>query len=145
MEKAGLVSRFFAQLIDGIVMSVIATVIIFAYGMIAGAAGASGSSATEGVAGAIGTVTYLVLVLLEFLYFGFFWSASGQSPGKKLLGIKVVRQDGSLPSFLSAGLRGTLGYWISALVLGLGFIWAIFDPDNETWHDKIFKTRVVRA
>jgi uncharacterized RDD family membrane protein YckC len=37
-------------------------------------------------------------------------------------------------------LRGTVGYWISGLVFGLGFIWAAFDGRKEAWHDKLFDT-----
>ena len=37
-----------------------------------------------------------------------------------------------------AGLRGTLGYYISSLVFYLGFLWMLFDEQQETWHDKIF-------
>ena len=83
--------------------------------------------------------------MFQFLYYGYFWSKDGQSPGKKLLGVMVVQKDGRSMSFVKAGLRGTLGYWISGLIFGLGFIWAIFDTDNETWHDMIFGTRVIRG
>jgi uncharacterized RDD family membrane protein YckC len=31
------------------------------------------------------------------------------------------------------------------LLFGLGYIWAAFDANNETWHDKIFDTWVVGA
>jgi len=58
---------------------------------------------------------------------------------------KVVRQDGGELSFLTAGLRGSLGYWISSLLFNLGFLWAAFDQEKETWHDKIFKTWVVKT
>jgi len=63
----------------------------------------------------------------------------------KLTGIKVVQRDGNLQSYVRAALRGTVGYWISALIFGLGFIWAAFDSEKEAWHDKIFDTSVVEA
>lgn len=87
----------------------------------------------------------IVILVIQFLYFGYFWSTSGQSLGMKLLDMKVVRQDGGELSFLTAGLRGSLGYWISSLVFNLGFLWAAFDQEKETWHDKIFKTWVVKT
>jgi uncharacterized RDD family membrane protein YckC len=90
-------------------------------------------------------VVYLFVVLIQFLYYGYFWSRSGQSPGKRLLQARVESSSGGSISFIRAGLRGTLGYWLSGLLFGLGFIWAIFDANNETWHDKIFGTRVVQA
>jgi len=63
-----------------------------------------------------------------------------------LLKMKVVRQTGADDlSFIRAGLRGTLGYWLSGLVFGLGYLWALVDPQQETWHDKIFDTWVVKG
>jgi uncharacterized RDD family membrane protein YckC len=61
------------------------------------------------------------------------------------MNIRVVRDDGSLLTFISAGLRGTFGYWVSSLIFSLGFIWAAFDDRQQGWHDKIFGTRVERA
>jgi uncharacterized RDD family membrane protein YckC len=85
----------------------------------------------------------LVSVLFQFLYFGYFWSRPhGQSVGMKLMAINVTREDGAKLGFMRAGLRGSVGYWISGLVFFLGFIWAIFDKNGEAWHDKIFDTRV---
>ena len=61
----------------------------------------------------------------------------------KLRNMKVVRRDDEPLSFVRAGLRGTVCYWISSLIFNLGFIWAAFDEEKETWHDKIFDTWVV--
>ena len=70
----------------------------------------------------------------------------GQSVGMKLFNIKVVRQTESESiSFWRGAFRGTLGYYISGLVFGLGFIWAAFDSQKETWHDKLFDTWVVKS
>jgi uncharacterized RDD family membrane protein YckC len=64
----------------------------------------------------------------------------------KVIGIKVLsRNTGGLLSFVMAGLRGSVGYWISGLICGLGYIWAAFDAKQEAWHDKIFGTTVVTA
>ena len=145
MEKAGVAVRFFGVLIDGFVMAGLAFVLVFVFGLFAGGAGQTDSGFLQTMAGIFGTIIYMILILFQFLYYGYFWSKNGQSPGKKLMGIRVVQMGGGSMSFLKAGLRGTLGYWISGLIFGLGFIWAIFDADNETWHDKIFGTRVVRA
>jgi uncharacterized RDD family membrane protein YckC len=63
----------------------------------------------------------------------------------RLLNIKVLKRDGALMGFWSAGFRGTVGYWISGLVFGLGFLWAAFDGNKEAWHDKIFGTGVFKG
>ena len=145
MEKAGVAVRFFAVFLDAMVMALFAFVLVFVFGLFVGILGQSDSGLLQTMAGIVGAIVYLILILFQFFYYGYFWSRNGQSPGKKLLGVQVVQTGGGNLSFLMAGLRGTLGYWISGLIFGLGFIWAIFDANNETWHDKIFGTKVVRS
>ena len=36
-----------------------------------------------------------------------------------------------------------VGYYLSAIVVGLGFIWVAFDARKQGWHDKIANTVVV--
>jgi uncharacterized RDD family membrane protein YckC len=82
-------------------------------------------------------------VLLHAVYFVGFVSACGQTPGKMLLGVRVVRRDGG-----GVGGGRALGRWIgSGLVfatLGLGWIVAVFDDERRGVHDRIAGTRVVR-
>jgi uncharacterized RDD family membrane protein YckC len=82
------------------------------------------------------------LFLVVLVYFVFFWSFVGYTPGKALLGLRIVRQDGR---GLSAGraLLRYLGYWVSAIPLFLGFIWILIDRKHEGWHDKLANTHVV--
>jgi uncharacterized RDD family membrane protein YckC len=142
MEKAGFLTRLLALIIDSILIGIIA-------GILSGCVGAFGAMSGSDndfialLASLLSFVVWVVVLLLQFLYFGYFWSKDGQSLGMKLLRIKVVMQDGRPMSFLIAGLRGTIGYWISSLILGLGFLWAAFDAKKEAWHDKIFRTSVV--
>ncbi len=76
----------------------------------------------------------------------FMVATSGQSPGKRLLGIKIVKlSDGNVPGWGTTLLRELLGKIVSWLVLMLGFIWILFDEKNQGWHDKIASTVVVRA
>jgi uncharacterized RDD family membrane protein YckC len=83
-----------------------------------------------------------ILFLVVLLYFVFFWTLVGYTPGKALLGLRIVRQDGRPLSFGRALLR-YLGYWVSAVPLFLGFIWILFDRQHEGWHDKIANTHVI--
>jgi uncharacterized RDD family membrane protein YckC len=146
MSYAGFFTRFFALLIDEIAMGVLAFIVSLIFGACAGLAAAAQSDFVSILVGAVALITFGSLFIFQFLYFGYFWSKSGQSVGMKLLNIQVVRQTGGEDlSFWRAGLRGTLGYAISGLVFGLGFIWAAFDGNQETWHDKIFDTWVVES
>lgn len=74
-------------------------------------------------------------------YFYYFHKKSGQTPGKKLLGIKVVS---STPGeSMQLGLRETLGRFMSSAFFNLGYLWILFDRRRQGWHDKIGNTIVV--
>jgi uncharacterized RDD family membrane protein YckC len=146
MDKAGFFSRFFAWLLDGIAVAVLPLIFgCFCGGIffILGIGSDNGFlSVITGIA-AFGLI--FILFLFQFFYFGYFWSRSGQSLGMKMLSMKVVRRNNEQMTFIRSALRGTFGYYISGLLFGLGFIWAAFDANKETWHDKIFDTWVVKA
>lgn len=145
MAKAGFLARFLAFLIDGIMLSIISWLLSLVLVPFVGAADATNSNMLALIAGGIGLVVFVILLFLQFIYFGYLWSKSGQSLGMKVVHIKVLRRDGAGLSFWRGGFRGTLGYWISGLIFGLGFIWAAFDGRKEAWHDKLFDTTVVVA
>lgn len=73
----------------------------------------------------------------------FIWKA-GATPGKMLLKIKVVTTSYQPVSFRTAFLREIIGKIISNLIFGVGFLWALLDKKNQTWHDKIAKTYVIK-
>lgn len=87
---------------------------------------------------------YGMAVALNAAYFTYFHGTTGQTPGKRLLGLRVVRVDGELMTPGTAFLRW-VGYIISKIPLYLGFIWAAFDGRKQGWHDKIAGTCVIRT
>jgi uncharacterized RDD family membrane protein YckC len=90
------------------------------------------------------SVTLLPLaLLLGVLYHVYFWSVKGATPGKELLDLRVVAEDGSSPIPLASALRRALGYLLSAASLGIGFLMVIFG--GRGLHDRIASTRVVRG
>jgi uncharacterized RDD family membrane protein YckC len=131
-----------AWLIDNAILWVIGLVLLF---LLAGSTNLAEASSSS-ILSALGLVTALAVIavnlLLQFLYFGYFWSSGGQTLGMKMMNVRVQREDGTAVSFLRGGLRGTLGYYISSFLFFMGFWWALFDSNNETWHDKLFDTRV---
>jgi len=84
----------------------------------------------------------LFSLLIIFSYNIFFWTFSGSSPGKSIMGIRIVPLNGNKISILR-GLIRYIGYYISAIPFGLGFLWAIIDDRRMGWHDKISQTCVV--
>jgi uncharacterized RDD family membrane protein YckC len=81
-------------------------------------------------------------VALFLIYQVFFSSEGRASIGKKLLGLRVVL-DGEGLSLGRAVIRSAL-YPISA-ILGLGFLWALFDRQRQCWHDMAVGSVVVRT
>lgn len=73
----------------------------------------------------------------------FIWRA-GATPGKMILKIKVVTTTYKPVSLRSAFLREMVGKIISNIIFGMGFLWALLDKKNQTWHDKIANTYVVK-
>ena len=86
----------------------------------------------------------LVVGIIQVLYYTIL-TARGATVGKKVFGMKVVTADGQNIGFGRSLLRHTVGYFVSGLVFGLGFIWIGFDPHKQGWHDKIAGTYVVRS
>jgi uncharacterized RDD family membrane protein YckC len=88
-----------------------------------------------------------VIVLVTTLYLPLSWTLTGQSVGKAILGLRVVRHDPRHRTTTKLSLPRSLlraaGYWLSAMPLGLGFLWAAFDEEHRTLHDRLAGTRVL--
>jgi uncharacterized RDD family membrane protein YckC len=123
-ELADVGTRFIALLIDGLILGVIGVLI----GLVLSREAGSG-----------------IGFLIGVIYNWYFWTRKeGQTPGKQAMKIRVIKTDGSPISDGDAILR-YIGYYISGLILGLGYLWAIWDDNHQAWHDMIAKTYVVKA
>ncbi len=129
VERASLVRRFLAYAIDLIILS-------FVNGLISSLS--SRVQAQEWWSAAWG----IIGVAIPAIYFVWPYSTSGETLGKRALGIKVVSIDGS-PLNWRKGILRSVGYIFSTIPLGLGFLWAIWDADKQAGHDKIAGTCVV--
>lgn len=83
-------------------------------------------------------------LLFPFLYTTFFWVFGGQTPGKAMMGIRVVRLDGKRMTFLRS-IRRFAGYFLSIFSLGLGFLWVLGNDRRQAWQDIIAGTCVIYA
>jgi len=87
----------------------------------------------------------IVIDILVFIYFVVCETSSWQGTlGKRLLGMKVVNEQYGKEAASQAMWRFTWKY-LSAFVFMLGFIWVIFDPKKQGWHDKLAHTYVIEA
>lgn len=71
------------------------------------------------------------------------WVWKGTTLGGMIMGIKGVRLDGR-PMDITVALVRHLASYLSALPMFLGFFWAGWDPEGQSWHDKIAGTVVVK-
>ena len=122
---ASTVSRTFALFIDGFLVSLVVGALYRAFD----------SPNLEGV------ISFALGAAFQIY---FLTRHHGQTPGKMLLDIRVVKVDGAPLTTKDAFLR-YLGYALNGLALGLGWLWAFFDQDRQGWHDKLAKTYVVNA
>ena len=92
-----------------------------------------------GLGAAFSAVTLLVPMLYEVVFIG--WR--GQTPGKMVLGLRVIRMDGGDVDYVKSFIRW-IGKIPSGLLLGIGYIMAAFTENKRALHDMIAGTRVVR-
>ncbi|MGF7184638.1 putative RDD family membrane protein YckC [Desulfitispora alkaliphila] len=84
--------------------------------------------------------------LVGFLYFATMTRIWGQTLGKMIVGIKVIRADNRPLDWGTLFFREGIGRFISQLLgLQLGYIWCAFHPRKQGWHDMIGNTYVVLA
>jgi uncharacterized RDD family membrane protein YckC len=151
-EPAGFWIRFVAFLIDGVIITVIALAIAAAPAAVVGVQSYNSDSpyqteleedqAIEDATTYALFVVYAVLIPATIIYFtvGF---ATGGTPAARMLGLRIVREDGSNPGLIRGFVRWLVSI-ISYNVLYLGYLWAIWDDEKQTWHDKAAGTYVVR-
>ena len=84
----------------------------------------------------------VAVVIWEFFYFAYQWALSGKTVGMALLGIRVVRTDGTAIGVKQAVIR-TLTLPLSIIVFGLGFLGILTNRDRHAWHDRFAGTAVV--
>ena len=87
-------------------------------------------------------LTILSYVFAIAYWVGMWVYADGATYGKKILGIKIVKTDGS-PLTFGTALGRYIGYIISGLPLGLGFLSVCWNKNKQGWHDKMANTKVV--
>lgn len=70
-------------------------------------------------------------------------SETGQTLGKKVLGIRVVDLTGAGPIGYGRATVRYFGRFISGIPLALGYFWMLWDDQKQTWHDKFANSMVV--
>lgn len=93
-------------------------------------------------------LSLIASVGVGMVYFFIFWvHYDGATPGKKVLGIKIIRENGEKITYPVAIIR-YIGFLLSSATIfffGLGFLWVIWDKKKQALHDKIAGTLVIRT
>lgn len=133
---AGFGARLVGAIIDGVLLSAVGFVISIPFGIAAFNMDSPGAAV-----GSNGLNT-----LLNIAYFTYFHAtAAGQSVGNLAMSIRVVDADTGIPIPVSRSLIRALMSIVSAIPCGLGYLWMLWDPRNQTWHDKVANTLVVKT
>ncbi|MFJ4406428.1 RDD family protein [Streptomyces sp. NPDC088910] len=119
--------RVAAALIDGIIMYVPERIVWYALG----------STPAAAQWGAL-------LVLLIAIGLSYVAGTTGQTPGKKVVGIHLLREaDGQV-----LGVGRAFGRWLlhilDAVCCGLGYLWPLWDEKRQTFADKIVRSVVIK-
>jgi uncharacterized RDD family membrane protein YckC len=114
--------RFGASLIDGFLIWIVAVVLGLVFRPLGGYIG----------------------IAIAIAYFGYLeGSPSGQTIGKRAVGIRVIDFDTGGPIGTGRALLRYVGRWVSALVFLLGYFWMLWDKERQCWHDKFANDVVV--
>jgi len=123
IRRAGWWRRFFAAVVDGILLAIVHAILrVF-----------------------IGEAGVGLGLLIDIAYFTYFHGSTGQTPGNSALSIKVVdlRDGTGRPIGYGRAFIRWLGSILSAIPLFLGYFWMLWDPEKQTWHDKMAGSVVV--
>jgi uncharacterized RDD family membrane protein YckC len=116
--------------------------LLFAYGgflMLFGSLG--GQFALSKLNAAVYAATFAIVYLQ---YFALFTTFGGTTPGMMMRDLQVVSFSGEPPTPRQMLLRSA-GYVLSAGTFFLGFLWAMWDEDELTWHDRLSRTHLSAA
>lgn len=120
--RAGFWRRLGAVIIDGVILGVVFAVLV---------------AVLKGAGDALG----LLLTIAYFTYFE--GGPSGQTIGKRALGIRVVSFDTGGPIGYGRGFIRWIGRYVSAVVIYIGYLWMLWDKERQCWHDKFASDVVV--
>lgn len=91
-----------------------------------------------------GALVMFVLLAIPAAYYTLSLSRmNGQTIGKRLLNLRVVKREGGTLTAWDAFLRCYIGYLLSAAALGMGFLWMLTDAQQQGWHDMVADTLVI--
>jgi len=154
-QLSGWWRRAGAQVIDGIVVGVIALVLFAIFAAFAGGGFLVGDT-TGYIAAVLGILGFGLCVVVAALVYAPLMMAktNGKTLGRMALGIRVVRANGQAITFGYATLREIVVKWLLFNVIGGAFtfglaaliddLWPLWDEEHRALHDMVVDSRVIR-
>lgn len=134
--RAPFALRCGALLIDYILLALILTFSTMVARLMGGGARIGGGTAEK--------VGILITVVVAVLDLGVLAGLTGKTIGKWTTGLRIERTDGRRPGIARALLRHFVGYPLSLLLFGIGFLIVAVSPTGRALHDLIAGTIVIR-
>ena len=132
-NRAGLMRRISAGLLDLLLLASLV-------GLCAAAIRFAGGDWWE--PRVIGLISGIAFVLV-FSYLTLSIALTGRTLGMRMLSLRTIdKRTGMIPTGGQSTKRA-LGYTVSLAVFGLGFLYALIDPEGRTVHDRFSKTMVI--
>jgi uncharacterized RDD family membrane protein YckC len=132
---AGFWLRYLALTLDniivGIPLAIIAFLILFLVALITGENSSNPSTGFK----LIQSFVYIAQIIAQICYFVILTNKRQATIGKRLLGLKVLSEEGSTISLGKIILRETIGKLVSGIILGIGFLMAAFTSKKQALHD----------
>lgn len=97
-----------------------------------------------------GSAMVLGALALSFVmvagYYSYLVGTKGRTLGQRIAGLRVVDERSGQPIGIMRAFGRFLAAWLlSRICLFLGYLWMLWDPAKQTWHDKITRARVIEA
>lgn len=142
-QMAGFWIRFAASLLDSLLIGIPFTVL----GLLLATDDTTRVSVGVGTTPGAPPLLNLIQLVVGVTYYAMLEGGStGQTLGKKVCGIRVVDATTYQPAVgVGRGVGRYFARWLSALPCLLGYFWMLWDEDKQTWHDKLTRTRIVKA
>jgi uncharacterized RDD family membrane protein YckC len=121
--RAGFWIRVGASIVDALILAVPAIIffIVFEFGL-----------------------AYVLTIVVGIAYYVYFEGGpTGQTPGKKVLGIRVIDLRAGGPIGYGRAFVRFLVEAIFSGILLLGYLWMLWDREKQTWQDKAANSVVV--
>jgi uncharacterized RDD family membrane protein YckC len=140
-EIAGIGSRFLAAIIDSLLILVLQGILAAVMAGIIGWADAQGAAQSALVA--VWSLLSFIFLWGYYMLFEELWN--GQSPGKRLIGLRVVRTGGRPTTFIASAIRNLVRVIdFLPVFYGLGVVVMFIDPRSRRLGDLAAGTLVVR-